>query len=287
MVGVAAFTPFIVYYLVRLDAEIHRTVAVATAAEVWRPARLVEWFTNVRAALGLTAVAAAVALLFVITIRHVMWALTAIGLTVFFFVDVLGIPWTGYSRYLAFSLVALAGGVFATMYRLTDRRVLIAIPVVMAALQAWPVARTLALDFRPDYERNSMEWNGSLVRLPIRALIEKLPAFPVNPLRVRVVTFGIELTSLQVAYPDLANRYELQRGDVNASPSECVCRDNSEAVLAAFVWPAHFGDTTDARSAFDMLGPACVKQVEATCAAVEVERDRRGAPVGVIAVGVR
>jgi hypothetical protein len=286
--GVAAVTPFTVYYLVRLDAQIHRTVAVATAAEVWRPERVVEWFTNVRAALGLTAVAA-VALLFVVTIRHLMWALTALGLTVFFFVDVLGIPWTGYSRYLAFALVALSGAAFATAYRLTDRRQLIAIAVSMAALQAWPVARAFALDFGPDYERNSLEWNGSLIRLPIRTLIERLPAVPGGggPSSIRVVTFGTELTSLHVAYPDLANQYELRRGDAAASPSSCACRDRSEAVLAAFEWPAHFGDTAAARSAFEALAPACVKQAEATCGAVEVERDRRGAAVGVIGVGVR
>jgi hypothetical protein len=286
-VGIAAVTPFAVYYLVRLDAEIHRTVSVATAAEVWRPARLVEWFTNVRAALGITAVVA-VTLLFVGTMRHLLWALTALGLTVFFFVDVLGIPWTGYSRYLAFSLVALAGAVFATTYRMTDRRVLIAIAATMAALQAVPVTRALALDFRPDYERNSLEWNRSLVRLPIRTLLEKLPAFAGGtPARVRVITFGTELTSLQVAYPDLANRYELQRGDLNASPTECACRDHAEAVLAAFEWPAHFGDTAEARSAFEQLGASCVQQVEATCRAHQVERDRRGAAVGVIGAGAR
>ena len=282
-VGVAAFTPFAVYYVVRLDAQVHRTVAVA-AADLWRPARLVEWVTNVRAALGLTAVIA-VALLFVGTIRQVLWALTALGVAAFFFVDVQAIPWTGYSRYLVFSLLALGGAVFATTYRITDRRVLIALAAMIAALQAAPVSRALALDFRPDYERNSLEWSRSLIRLPIRTLIEKLPAVPGGtPARVRVITFGTELTSLQVAYPDLAKRYQLQRGDVNASPAECACRDPAEAVLAAFEWPAHFGDTAEARSAFEQLGASCVQQVEATCRAHAVERDRQGAAVGIIGV---
>ena len=136
-----------------------------------------------------------------------------------------------------------------------------------------------------------MEWNGSLVRLPIRSLIERLPrrsAAEAGGVRtIRVVTFGIELTSLQVVYPDLANQYELRGDDSTASPSACACRDQSEAVLAGFEWPTHFADTAAKRSTFEALGPACVKQVEATCAAVEVERDRRGAAVGVIGVGVR
>ena len=286
-VGVAAVTPFVVYYLVRLDAQIHRIVAVATSAEVWRPARIVEWFANVRAALGLSAMVA-VALLFVSTMRQAAWALTTVALTLFFFVDAMGLPWTGYSRYLAFSLIALAGALLATTYHIKNRRVLIAIAAVMVALQAVPVARILALDFRADYERNSLEWTHSLIRLPVRTLIGRLPAFPGGtPARVRVIAFGIELISLQVVYPDLANRYDLQRGDVKASLSDCACRDNAEAVLAAFEWPAHFGDIPATRSAFEQLGKACVTRIQATCRVHEVERDRHGTPVGIIAVGVR
>jgi hypothetical protein len=285
--GVAAVTPFAVYYLVRLDAQIHRTVAVATAAEVWQSARLLEWFTNVRAALGLTAVIG-VALLFLATMRHVLWALTAIGLTVFFFVDALGIPWTGYSRYLSFSLIALGGAVFASTYRTGDRRALIAMAAILAILQAAPVTRALALDFRPDYERNSLEWNRALIRLPVRTLIDRLAGLAGGrPARVRVIAFGIELTSLRVAYPDLADRDGLQRGDVNASPADCACRDNAEAVLAAFEWPAHYGDTPESRAAFEQISAACVQRIEATCRAYEAARHQSGAAVGIIGAGVR
>ena len=285
--AVAAVTPFVLYFLVRREAEVHRIVALAGAGEVWQPARLAEWLTNVTAALGVTG-AAAVALLFVGTLRHLAWALTTLALVTFFFVDALGVPYTGYSRYLAFALVALSGAIFATTHRTTDRRVLIAIPLVIAGLQAWPTARTFALDFRPDYERNSLEWNGSLIRLPIRALIGKLPALPGDtPARIRVVTFDTDLISLRVVYPDLATRYELQPEGYATSPEACSCRDETEAVLAAFEWPAHFGDTPKQRAAFDLRASSCVRQIEATCRAFEVERHPRGAVVGVIGAGVR
>ncbi len=284
--GVAAFTPFAVYYLVRLDAEIHRTVSVATAAEVWRASRIAEWFTNVNAALGVSAVAG-VALLFVATLRHPAWGLTTLGLVAFFFVDALGVPYTGYSRYLWFALAALSGAVFMTTHRTASRRLLIAMPIVLAALQAGPVARAVALDFQPDYERNSLEWNGSLIRLPIRGLLTKLPALSADAARVRVVTTATDLTSLSVAYPDLAARYEFVRDDYAALSGGCACRDENEAVLAAIEWPAHFGDTPALRAAFDHWGSSCVRQIEATCRAVEIERDRNGAPVGVIGAGRR
>jgi hypothetical protein len=285
--GVAAIAPFAVYYFVRRGADIHRIVAMATTAEIWKSTRLAEWLTNVTAALGVTGVAV-VALLFVGTLRHLAWALTTLALVIFFFVDALGVPWTGYSRYLAFALVALSGAIFAAMHRTTDRRLLIAVSLVIAGLQAWPVAGTFALDFRPDYERNSLEWNGSLIRLPIRALIGKLPALAVDtPTRIRVVTFATDLISLRVVYPDLATRYEFRPEGYATSHEACSCRDDAEAVLAAFEWPAHFGDTPEQRAAFHVIASSCVRQIEATCRAVEVERDRGGAAVGLIGAGVR
>jgi hypothetical protein len=290
--GVAAVIPFAVYFFVRRDAEVHRIVALATAADVWRPTRFVEWFTNVKAALGITAVAG-VALLFAGTVRQVAWSVTTLGLVTFFFVDALGVPYTGYSRYLTFALVALSGAIFATMYRISNRRALVAIPLVMVALQVWPVARTFALDFRPDYERNSLEWNGSLIRLPIRALLNRLPSLQLpslhaaSPTRVRVVTFATDLISLSVVYPDLAARYEFRPEGYATSLDACSCREDAEAVLAVFEWPAHFSDTPTQRSAFQHRSSTCLQRIEATCRIVEVERHQDGAPVGVMGAGVR
>jgi hypothetical protein len=282
--GIAAVTPFAVYFAVRIEAEVLRTVAVAAAGDVWTPERIARWFSNVRAQLGLPAVAA-VAPTFFVALRHPLWALTAVLLAVFFFVDALSIPYTGYGRFLAYSLLALCGALFAVAYR-ANRRHLVAAAMAIAVLQVVPVSRTLALDFRPDYERNSLEWNRGPIRLPIRTLIERLPSAPGGaPRAIRVVTSPTDLTSLHVAYPDLANQYELRRAE--GSASECACRDNNEAVLGVFEWPAHLGDTNEARSLFEDFGAACVRQIEATCRAIELERDRRGAAVGAIGVGVR
>ncbi len=282
--GIASVTPFIVYYAVRIEADVQRTVAVAAAAEVWTTARMAEWLTNVRAQIGLPAMAA-VTLTGVAALRHFLWALTATALAVFFFADALSIPYTGYGRFLAYSLLALCGALFAITYRITDRRALIGITVVIAALQIVPVSQVLALDFRPDYERNSLEWNRGPIRLPIRTLIDRLPATPEGtPRAIRLVS-PTDLSSLEVAYPDLADRFEFRRAD--AAASECLCRDHTEAVLGVFEWPAHLGDTPQARAMFESAGAACVKQIEASCRAFEVERDRQGAAVGAVGVGIR
>lgn len=284
-VGVAAITPFIAYYAVRLDAQVHRTAMIAIEG-VWTQARLAEWVTNVQQAMGPSALVG-IAVLLIATLRHVMWTLTAVAVTTYFFADALGLPWTGYSRFLALALIALSGAVIAAGHGIEDRRILVGVPALLIALQVLPVARVLALDFMPDYERNSLEWNGSLIRLPIRSLIETLPSLSgVPPRRVRVVTAATDLTSLRVAYPDLAIRYELLRDD-GSTAAKCACRDEHEAVLGGFEWPANFGDTPAARSAFERFSVACLKQVEATCRDRQVERHRRGAIVGVIGVGVR
>lgn len=287
-VGVAAVIPFFAYYMIRLDADIHRTVTVATAADVWQAARIREWFTNISAQLGMTALVGVAAVL-LITARAFAWTLTTIGMVLFFFVDALGIPYTGYGRYQAFSLIALCGAVIATTYRVVDRRMLIALSVLVATLQAVPFARAFALDFRPDYERNSLEWNGSLVRLPIRTLATRMPeardAAQVH--RLRVISFGPELISVPVAYPDLAARYALTLDQQSAGRVDCRCRDSAEAVLAGFEWPAHFGDTPAGRSLFEHVTAACVEQINISCNSTILERHSSGAVVGALGVGRR
>jgi hypothetical protein len=284
--GVAAIVPFFSYYMVRVDAEIHRTVTVATAADIWRLSRIGEWTANVIAQLGPSALVG-LALVFAFTARHLVWALTTIGLVLFFFVDALGIPYTGYGRYQAFSLIALCGAVIATTHHGRDRRAPIAMAAIIAALQAVPVARAFALDFQPDYERNSLEWNGSLVRLPIRELATRIPdARDGGQISgIRIVSFGIELISVPVAYPDLAARYALTLEQQDASAVDCRCRDSETAVLAAFEWPAHFGDTPAKRSTFEQVSAACVSQINTTCGSTILEQRRDGAIVGALGVG--
>jgi hypothetical protein len=287
IVGISALAPFAFYYLLRIDVGIHRTVAPADPAAVWNQPRILEWFTNVTAQLGITAVIG-IALLYAVIIRpHVLWAVTAAGLTVFFFAESVGLAYTGYGRFQAFTLIALCGGVIGVAHRMADRRKLAALSIVIFALQVIPFARAFALDFRPDYERNSLEWNGSLVRLPFRALATRIPeardAGQVR--RIRVISFGIELISTPVAYPDLAARYALVLEQQSASAVDCRCRDNAEAVLAGFEWPAHFGDTPEKRTMFEQVSTACVEQINTTCASTILERHRRGAVVGALGVG--
>ena len=284
--GVAAVTPFALYYFVRLDAEVQRIVATVPPSEIWNAARIAEWLTNASAQLGVTALIA-VAFVFAGTLRHLLWTLTALAIAVFFLADAQSVPYTGYGRFLAYSLLALCGGLFATTYRIANRRSLAAISAVIAALQAPPVARTFALDFRPDYERNSLEWAHTPIRAPIRTLIERMPSPPGGPpATIRLVSFGIDLTSLPVAYPDLADRFDLRAVNAEASAAECACRDNTEAVLAVFEWPAHFAGTPEARSAFGQQSASCVERVQATCRVYEMERDGAGAAVGVIGAGL-
>jgi hypothetical protein len=175
--------------------------------------------------------------------------------------------------------------VFAWTYRSAQRgRTLALTCAALVLLQAVPALRTFALDFQPDHERNSLEWDGAMIRLPIRALASRIPAMEGGDhvRRIRVVTFGTSLDSLQVAYPDLAARYELVRGD---DTGDCQCRDNAEAVLAAFEWPANLGDTAANRAAFTSASTACVRQVERTCVTRVTEDDRTGATIGIAGVG--
>ena len=286
--GVAAIAPFAIYFAVRVGLQTERLYEPATAAAVWGDERLRIWIGNARAQLtlgGLVAVIAAAAF----SARHGWaWIATAVAVALFFFVDAASIPYTGHGRFHAHSLIAVCGAVFAAVYAYRGSpRTLMAACAVLVVLQVPAVARTFLLDFRPDYERNAMEWRRSLIRLPIRTLAKKLETLPGDALRrVRVVAFDTDLISLQVAYPDLASRYELA-GHAITSPAECACRDSGEAVVAAFEWPAHFDDTADARSAFVEKAAPCVAEIERTCRAFDIVRAADGRPVGGAGVGLR
>jgi hypothetical protein len=285
--GAASVIPFLVYYAVRRGVQIERIYALGAATEVWAEARAAAWIANVRAQVGIGGMLA-VGVAIVVSARHWWWMVTAVALAVFFFGDVASIPYTGYGRFLAYPLVAVCGAVFAATYRWPERgRAIVALSASLALLQLGPVARMLALDFEPDYVRNSQEWKGALIRLPIRALAERIPETRDggDVRRLRVVTFGIDLISLAVAYPDLASRYVLSGEAQSPAAVDCRCRDRAEAVLAGFEWPTHFGDTPETRATYAHVSAACVEQINTTCASTILERHSSGAVVGALGVG--
>lgn len=294
--GIAAIVPFVAYYAVRRGLHISRGYEVGGAAALWTIARAHVWLDRARYQLGLggsISVAIVTGWTIVAIAAHrqawreyAVWILSAAGIAIFFAADVASIPFTGHGRFLAHSLVALCGAVFVTTYWLwsVNRRVLIAVCAAIAVLQAAPAVRVFALDFAPDYERNSLEWDAGLVRFPIRSLIGRLPP---SVSRIRVVDFGVDLISLKVAYPDLAKRYELLGESQPLASPDCSCRSQPEATLAVFEWPAHFSDTADGRARFELPQAACLAQLRATCAVTATEPRADGAIVGAIGSGVR
>lgn len=294
-IGVAAVAPFVAYYAVRRGLHIVRGYDVAHSAALWTAARAQEWTTNARYQLGLGGSISVAALSAWCAIgiavnkqaarHHVVWLIAAIALVIFFAADVASIPFTGYGRFLAYPLLALCAVMFATTYWLAERRstLLMSISLVIAVLQIAPATHVLALDFQPDYERNSLEWTRGLVRFPIRSLSRRLSDLPggSDVSRLRVVTFGIDLTSVRVAYPDLAKTYDLQPGP------DCQCRLSTEAVLAGFEWPVHFAATPAGRDRYQLQHTRCVAEVRATCASAAFEQRPDGAIVGALGVGAR
>ena len=297
-VGVAAVAPFVTYYLVRRGLHIVRVYEVAGAEHVWTMGRAWEWVSTARYQLGLGgSIAVGIATLWCMLggladrrwREHAVWSLTAIALVIFFAADVASIPYTGYGRFLAYPLLAVCGLAFVTTHSLHRRSLLTGLSYAIVFLLIASTVRMIGLDFRPGYERNSLEWAQGLVRLPIRSLSDRLPGLAggANVSKLRVVTFEIDPISVKVAYPDLATRYELQ-GEMQPSLApDCACKVATEAVLAGFEWPVHFGGTPEGRERYQQQKSRCVAQVQQTCASIALEQRPAGEIIGVIGVGVR
>ena len=299
--GIAAVAPFLTYYAVRRGLNIFRGYEIVGDASVWSTARLSEWLSNARFQLGVggtitVAALCAWAVLGTIAHRaawrqHVVWVMTAIALAMFFAADAASTPWTGYGRFLAYSLLALCGVMFVTARWLeTQRRtVLIATSVIVAALQIGPAWQVFALDFAPDYGRNSLEWARTLVRFPIRSLANRLPEVDDGGAisKIRVIAFGTDLISLRVAYPDLAERYDIQGESRSPADPGCACRSADTAVIAVFEWPANFSEAPGARERMAFDQSACLAQLRSTCASMVLEQTNGGDIVGALGGGVR
>ena len=134
-VGVASVAPFLIYYAIRRGVQIERGYEIAGIAGTWTTARVNEWIANVRAQLGVGGMLA-VAAAMVWSLRSISWIATALAVALFFFADTASIPYTGYGRFLAYSLIAVCGAVFASTYRSAEReRALIVLCAVLAVLQ--------------------------------------------------------------------------------------------------------------------------------------------------------
>ena len=123
---------------------------------------------------GIVAIVAAIA--WSVRKTNLIWIATALALALFFFADAASIPYTGYGRFR---------GLFAD--RGMRCRVCECVSIARAAQDADGVERARRRAaaprrdvrcsrwvFRPDYERNSLEWNRSLIRFPVRTLAEKI-----------------------------------------------------------------------------------------------------------------
>ena len=303
--GIAAATPFITYYFVRHTLALPRFYAVVSPEELLSATRAYEWLDHIRLQFGNTGLVLLAALV-ILSIAglalyrrhadllrvHVLTILAAVGLIVFFYIDVQGVPYTGYGRYLMFPYVLVAFMAAVAARHLIDAgrgRAVAAMAVFALLCQAQPLARTLALDLSPDYTRNGLEWYRCLIRLPFRQLARQIPGQSGGGAieNLRLVTIALDAQITEVSYPDVARRYRITPVDRPPEQTDCRCVTPSEAVIAGFEYRANFDGRTPPDPTVFAAERACIAQVERTCTTSLLERDPAGTVVGVLGVGVR
>jgi hypothetical protein len=299
--GLAIVAPFAVYYVVRRQAAIHRTVGFGGDQHVFTSARVHEWADRVAAQFGPTGLVVVVLLaLYGVAgwglLRgrsrdrrvHLGLVITAAALLLFYFSDELSVPFTAYARFMLHPLV-LMGLLLVPLARvLLERRgpsAVVLTAVAIVTLQAVPLVRTLALDRAPDFARNSLEWREIPVFFPVRELISRMSTRPdaAAVQSVRLLGIGIDPIVAPVAYPDLNRRWPIH-SEVLRSPTDCRCRSSTEAVLVGIEFRSGVAlDFPMNKAVFD-AARSCVEQVRMTCNSEIEARHETGDLVGVLGI---
>ena len=303
--AIAASTPFLVYYRVRHTLEMPRFYALVSVDELFSSTRVFEWFDRMHVQFGdsgliLLAALSVIASAGIVVHRqnadffraHLVMIAGAVAMVFFFYVDLMGVPYTGYGRYLMFPYVLVASTAALAAQQLLDRghgRLVITMAVFAFICQAQPLARTLVLDSSPDYARNSLEWHRCLIRFPFRQLARQIAAQNGGEAvtGIRLVTIALDAQITRVAYPDVARRYTITMSDQQPHEVNCRCALEAEAVIAGFEHRANFDAGSPGDPAVVAAERTCTSHLESTCRTVVFERDPAGVVVGGLGIGVR
>jgi hypothetical protein len=297
--GAAALLPFVTFYLLRRQMAMVRTVGIGAVDQIVGAGRVAEFWAALQFQYGATGlvILAGIAAYWVAGFAllrrrrfdlalHASCGLLAAGIVAFFFTDDMSIPFTAYSRYMLYPLFLAGGIVILAAHRLLAPRgtgVLTMTALAVVVLQAFPLASTLALDWRPDFARNSREWNHIPVYLPIRHLAGQIPATS-DVTSIKIVTYGFDATMAPNMYPTLNRRYRLVPEQQDVNRVDCRCGVPGQAVLLGIEWPTLMatlhGEGTD--PAVALANDRCAAQIRETCAVTVAARHDTGAEVGLL-----
>jgi hypothetical protein len=303
----ALLAPFAVFYVLRRRVATVRPVGLGQWGDIAAAGRVTTFASALRYQFGDSGVIllAALWLAWLIGLYrlrrsgfelalHALLGVAALELVAFFFTDAISISYTAYSRYMLLPLFVVGSTFFVAGHRLGRagrERTLLVVFAAIVALQAAPLAASLALDLRPDYARNSREWSRVPIYIPIRALVSQIPDLPGGDAvrRVKIVTFDFDTTLAPNVYPDLNARYALRGEQQRVDAVDCRCVAPQDAVLLGVEFRTLLA-VADGNAGDPLVAAAerrCGAQLQATCVATRSVHHDDGTIVGTLGVGVR
>lgn len=297
--GAAALAPFLIYYVVRYRVA-RRPVGLDFGPDILNLDSLGLWWHRVAAEFGASGIVALAALIAYAavglwTLRddwrawrvHAALSAATLGLLAYFFVfvDAVSEHYIGYSRFMLYPLFLAALLTVPWALRLANGVPAAIAGIVILALQIVPLGRALALDLRPDYARNSVEWIRIPIFYPVRTLLEQMERRPGAEAvqAIRVVTPGVDPIVAAVVYPDFRRRFSIRPESWTTVSGSCEC----SAGLAAFVgFQFRTGMALDEPDDGSMrtVTTMCVQQLHSTCSEVLEARHDTGDLVGVLGI---
>lgn len=305
--AVLAATPFVLYFLVRQEANVWRKAGLASWSEVTAPDRVAVFMGRAWIQFGPSLILVVLSLMLTVWLatrkhsrRRVFASLLGGALlqVAFFYTDRISLAWTGYPRFHLLPLVIIGAPWMYIAHALNERQMkksaTLSLAILMALLNSVPLA-TLFSSSQVDQDRNFVEHYESPVYLPIRRLIAAGDAKTMLGGRdsltvlsnIYLVEPSYQLGAIPLAYPGLSRRFQIRAGPVGVDvEEECRCRDESDIRLVTYLFFTNLRASEQLSRISDRQAAACNALLDQTCGDVS-KLSLQGHSLGAIAAGVR
>ena len=299
-VGAATITPFIAYYIMRVEDKIFRSAQLMDFSKAFTSGRLNEFLFRLTEQWQVTG-------LLLLTLLFAAWVwwvrqdrerrflgfclLLAVILTLpFYFMDALAIDFPGYPRFYLPTYMLLSSPllILSTQFK---KQTLFALVGMIVTLQFIASFNYVKISFGPSAQRSFTEHFDSPAYFPIRTLVNKAEAQGRvrrgDKIIIRPSIANFYPQSFAVGYRDLNEKFRFAVAPLPADPTACSCTGESKALLIPLITDSGLKSKKPQDAKVKAQANACIEQIKKSCTNVFEQKLSDGQLSGVLGVTTR